>query len=189
MPLPSLPRSGPALIALNARRVALSGLMAAGLLSSGCMRGRAPAPGGPGGPGTPGAPGAQVAGADMQRLYRSMGLVAGAGAIPFVSSVSFLRAPSPDSTLVLVALSMPSRALGFAREGERYAANYDVHLEVRSGATIVQALDAKEAVRVPTFRETSRSDESIIEHPAVHAGEVNRARLPNYILFQFGNES
>ena len=144
----------------------VTALLACGLLgATACMRGQTAAPGGPagpGGPGTPGGPATQVAGADMQRLYRSMGLVAGAGAIPFVSSVSFLRAPTPDSTLVLVALSMPSRALGFAREGERYAANYEVHLEVRSGASIVQSFDAKEAVRVPTFRETSRSDESII---------------------------
>ena len=69
------------------------------------------------GPGVPGV----VAGspADMQRLYRSMGLVAGGGAIPFVSSVSFLRAAAGDSTLTMVALSMPSRVLGFTRQGER----------------------------------------------------------------------
>jgi hypothetical protein len=60
----------------------------------------------------------------MQRLYRSMGLIAGAGSIPFVSSVSFLRSPTPDSTLTLIALSLPSRALGFMRQGERYVARY-----------------------------------------------------------------
>ncbi|MEO7521151.1 MAG: GWxTD domain-containing protein [Gemmatimonas sp.] len=98
----------------------------------------------------------------MQQLYRGMGLVAGTGAIPFVSSVSFLRSPSPDSTLVLVAMSLPSRALGFTRENDRYAANYTVRVEVRQGAAIVRELEAKETVRVPTFRETSRTDESII---------------------------
>lgn len=108
-------------------------------------------------PGTPiGAP------ADMQRLYRSMGLVAGSGAIPFVSSVSFLRAPTTDSTLTMVALSLPARALGFTRQGERYAAGYVARLEVRQGTTIIKQIEASQQVLVPTFRETARTDESII---------------------------
>ena len=142
-----------------AHRAGFASLALFGLaMQGGCMRSRAVTPGGPG----PGTPASAAAGSDMQRLYRGMGLVAGAGAIPFVASVSFLRAPTPDSTLMLVALSMPSRALGFAREGDRYAANYAVHLELRQGSVIARQVDAKETVRVPTFRETSRTDESII---------------------------
>lgn len=98
----------------------------------------------------------------MQRLYRTMGLVAGSGAIPFVSSVSFLRAPSTDSTLTMVALSLPARALGFTRQGDRYAAGYVARLEVRQGTTIVKQIEASQQVLVPTFRETARTDESII---------------------------
>jgi GWxTD domain-containing protein len=98
----------------------------------------------------------------MQRLYRSMGLIAGSGAIPFVSSVSFLRAPSTDSTLTVVALSLPARALGFTRQGERYAAGYVARLEVRQGTTIIKQIEATQQVLVPTFRETARTDESII---------------------------
>lgn len=98
----------------------------------------------------------------MTRLYRSMGLVAGAGAMPFTASVSFLRAPTADSTLTLLALSLPSRALGFAREGDRYAAAYVARVQLRQGATVVRTIEATEQVRVPTFRETSRTDESII---------------------------
>lgn len=157
----SLPKPGKSPSALPR---AAGSVLLLGALVAACARNPAPGnPGGPAGPaGAPGTIGAAAPAAEMQRLYRGMGLVAGAGAIPFVSSVSFLRAPTPDSTLVLLALSLPSRALGFAREGDRYAANYTVHVEVRSGATIVQSLDASESVRVPTFRETSRTDESII---------------------------
>lgn len=122
--------------------------------------GAAVSPPGPGGSAAvgivPGSP------ADMQRLYRSMGLIAGTGSIPFVSSVSFLRSPTPDSTLTLVALSLPSRVLGFTRQGERYAASYVARLEVRQGSTVVKLIEATEKVLVPTFRETSRTDESII---------------------------
>ncbi len=119
-------------------------------------------PGGAAGPaGVPGAVGPTV-GSEMQRLYRGMGLLAGSGSIPFVSSLSFLRTPTVDTTLVLVAMSMPSRALGFGREGDRYAANYTVRLEVRQGMSVVRQIESKETVRVPTFRETSRTDESVI---------------------------
>ena len=119
-------------------------------------------PGGLAGPaGAPVLAGIAV-GSEMQRLYRSMGLLAGAGSIPFVASVSFLRSPTSDSTLTLVAMSLPSRALGFAREGDRYAASYTVRLELRQGMSVVKQIESKETVRVPTFRETSRTDESII---------------------------
>lgn len=119
-------------------------------------------PGGPAGAGgTPAVTGIGV-GSEMQRLYRSMGLLAGAGTIPFVASVSFLRSPTADSTLTLVAMSLPSRALGFGREGDRYAASYTVRLELRQGMSVVKQLESKETVRVPTFRETSRTDESVI---------------------------
>ena len=53
----------------------------------------APVPGAP--QGTP--PTAAVTGAtEMQRLFRSMGLIAGSGSIPFVASASFLTAPAAD---------------------------------------------------------------------------------------------
>jgi GWxTD domain-containing protein len=115
-----------------------------------------------GGPAGAGAPSAQAGSADMQRLYRTMGLVAGGGALPFVSSLSFLRTPNPDSTLTLVALSFPSRVLGFQREGERYAASYSVRVQLRQGNTVVRNIEATETVRVPTYRETARTDESVI---------------------------
>ena len=99
---------------------------------------------------------------DVQRLYQGMGLIAGSGSVPFVGSISFLRAPNSDSTLVLVALSLPSRALAFTREGDRYVAAYNARVEVRQDGTPVRSIEARETVRVPTYRETSRTDESII---------------------------
>jgi len=98
----------------------------------------------------------------MQRIYRGMGLIAGAGTISFVASVSFFTSPSPDTTLVLLAMSLPSRSLAFTREGDRYSAEYSVHVEARRGTAMAKEIDAKEVVRVPTFREISRTDESVI---------------------------
>jgi len=99
---------------------------------------------------------------DVQRLYQGMGLVASIGAMPFVGSFSFLRAPDPDSTLVLVALSLPANSLSFTREGDRFSAVYNARIEIRQSGNVVRTIDAKETVRVPTFRETSRTDESVI---------------------------
>jgi GWxTD domain-containing protein len=99
---------------------------------------------------------------EMQRIYRAMGLIAAGPSFPFVSSISFLRATGADSTLTLLALSLPSRLLAFQREGERYAASYAVRVQLRRGGVVVRTIEATEVVRVPTFRETGRTDESVI---------------------------
>lgn len=145
------------------------GLMAVAAVLGGCASARpagssgpAGIPGARGGAAGAGSPVAQAGSADMQRLYRSMGLIAGSGVLPFVSSLSFLRAPTADSTLTLLALSFPSRVLGFQREGERYAASYSVRVQLRQGNTVVRNVEATETVRVPTYRETARTDESVI---------------------------
>jgi GWxTD domain-containing protein len=91
-----------------------------------------------------------------------MGLLASTGPVPFVGSVGYLAGATPDSTLALVTLSLANRALTFSRMGEVYEATYQVQLDVRQGSTVVRHTEAREAVRVASFRETSRGDESII---------------------------
>ena len=95
-------------------------------------------------------------------LYRDMGLVAARGAIPYVGRVAFLPDRTTDSTLVLVSMSFAPRFLAFAREDDQYAGRYTVRLELRDGPNLVRQLEAEETVRVATFRETSRTDESLI---------------------------
>lgn len=99
---------------------------------------------------------------NVVELYKGMGLIAAQGSAPFVGRVAFLPDQSPDSTLVLVSLSFAPRSVAFAREGEQYAGRYTVRLDLRSGISLVRRLEASETVRVATFRETSRQDESII---------------------------
>jgi GWxTD domain-containing protein len=99
---------------------------------------------------------------EMQRIYQGMGLVAATGPLPFVASVSFLRGAREDSTLVLLALSFPARAVSFTRDGDGYVASYVVRLDLRQGVSVVRQVEARGTVRVQTFRETSRSDESVI---------------------------
>jgi GWxTD domain-containing protein len=99
---------------------------------------------------------------DVVALYRRMGLLAEAGETPFVGSLSFFSGPSGDSTSIVVTVSLANRSLRFRSEGDRWRASYDVGIEIRSGATLVQELRSREVVRVLAFRETTRDDESVL---------------------------
>src|SRR5687768_249797 len=131
-------------------------------LIMGC-RGPRPTPG-------PGAPPPRVIAArgtpsallDPTELYQRNGMIARATPMAFVGSVRFLPTSSTDSTLVLVALSMPNRSLTFAGAGDRQEAGYTVITEARQGGAVVQRREARETVRVASFRETTRGDESVI---------------------------
>ena len=99
---------------------------------------------------------------NMAELYREMGLIASQGAAPFVARASFLPDATTDSTLVLLSLSFAPRHIAFAREGDQYAGRYSVRVDLRRGITLVRRIEATETVRVATFRETARQDESLI---------------------------
>jgi len=82
--------------------------------------------------------------------------------LPFLGSVGFLATSNPDSTLTVVAFSIASEALTFRREGDQYRADYSVSLTLRRGDVTVENVEVTELVRVISFRETSRTDESIL---------------------------
>jgi GWxTD domain-containing protein len=98
----------------------------------------------------------------MSELYRQIGLMAAPSPIAFVGKASAFASKSPDTTLVLVSISLPNRALTFTREGERYRAPYEVNLALNRGDVEAASVKAMEIVRVGSFREINRSDESVI---------------------------
>ena len=99
---------------------------------------------------------------DAIQVYRQMGLLADAGPVPYVGRIAFLAGARPDSTTLLVSLSIASRSLTFHREGDQYRATYRVAIEVRRAGVIVRQISSSEVVRVASFKETTRSDESVI---------------------------
>jgi GWxTD domain-containing protein len=99
---------------------------------------------------------------DPTDLYQRNGMIARTTPMAFVGSVRFLPTGSSDSTLMLLALSMPNRSLTFAGAGDRQEAGYIVITEARQGGAVVQRREARETVRVASFRETTRGDESVI---------------------------
>lgn len=95
------------------------------------------------------------------QTYREMGFVVGDEEFPLVGRFLYLRGPG-DSTLVGFAASFPTTALRFAREGDQFAASYQVRLRFLRGGDTVRRVDRQEAVRVNTFAETGRTDESVV---------------------------
>jgi len=95
------------------------------------------------------------------QFYQRLGRLAAAEPLPFVGTVAFAAGPA-DSVIGVLGLSLENRALAFQREGNVFVARYRVSLSFkREGAPSVDVA-REEVVRVPTFQETLRSDESIL---------------------------
>ncbi|HEY8853313.1 MAG TPA: GWxTD domain-containing protein [Gemmatimonadaceae bacterium] len=98
----------------------------------------------------------------MTDIYRQMGLLAAPNPLAFVGRLSSFASASPDTTLVLASISIPNRALTFTREGDRYRAPYEVKLTLVRNGNEAANVNVMEIVRVGSFRETNRTDESVI---------------------------
>lgn len=105
---------------------------------------------------------AEASAFDVTRVYQEAGLIAQSTPIPFVGAVQYLAGGADDSTLVHLTLSMANRALTFAREGDAYQAGYQITIELRQSGVVIDSMSTREVIRVSSFRETSRSDESVI---------------------------
>src|SRR5688500_2546268 len=100
--------------------------------------------------------------ADVSELYRRIGLLAAPNPLAFVGKISAFASAHPETTLVLASISVPNRALTFTREGDRYRAPYEVKITMSRGDAEVAKINAMEIVRVGSFREINRTDESVI---------------------------
>lgn len=103
-----------------------------------------------------------VTAVNANEFYKQMGLLASPPPISPVGKTTFYATPALDTTLVLASISLPNRGLTFAREGDRYSAPYEIRLRISRGDVDVASINALEVVRVATFREVNRSDESVI---------------------------
>jgi GWxTD domain-containing protein len=102
---------------------------------------------------------------DATNTYRRLGRLASPGPIPFVGTVAFL-AGAGDSSLAVIALSLANSDLGFQRDGNAFQARYRVQVTAQgSGKPVERSRD--QTVRVPSFQETQRSDESILYQDAL----------------------
>src|SRR5688500_116132 len=94
-------------------------------------------------------------------FYQQLGRLAAAEPMPFVGTVAFAAGPA-DSVIAVLGLSLENRAFAFQREGNAFVARYRVSISFkREGAPPVE-LAREEVVRVATFQETQRADESVL---------------------------
>lgn len=131
-----------------------------------CAGGRKGPPGGgplPQGDAPPGTRRGDIAGqSDQLKVLQSIGLLANGLPMPFTGSVAVLPGPTADSAYVVVSLSMPTVALSFNRENDRFRGSYAVAVEVRQSGTVVARIESNQVVRVASYKETQRSEESIL---------------------------
>ncbi|MGH7509053.1 MAG: GWxTD domain-containing protein [Gemmatimonadales bacterium] len=98
---------------------------------------------------------------NVSSFYQRLGRLAAAEPLPFVGTVAFAAGPG-DSVIAVVGLSLENRALAFQREGNVFVARYRVSLSFQREGERPVELTRDEIVRVPTFQETLRADESIL---------------------------
>ncbi len=116
-----------------------------------------------GGPGAPPARGGQAISFDASPLFRQMGLIARGLPFPLVGRAAYAATHTPDSTHVVVGLTFANATLAFAREADnRFRANYTVGITLSRDAVVVASTQSSEQLLVGTYRETTRTDESVI---------------------------
>ena len=99
---------------------------------------------------------------DAGAVYGSMGLLVAGPPMPFVATVEYFADATTDSTLALFALSLANHSLAFQRDGRGYIAQYHVDVAFRADSGAGREFAADESVRVGSFQETQRADESVI---------------------------
>ena len=99
---------------------------------------------------------------DARPMYRGMGLFVAGPPVPFVGAIRYLHGGTPDSTLAIIALSLANQAFQFRREGTEFVARYRVEIVFSPDGGTPRTLTREEIVRVRSFQETLRADESVI---------------------------
>src|SRR6476620_11682780 len=104
---------------------------------------------------------------NVTALYQRLGRLAATEPLPFVGTVAFVAGPA-DSVITVIGLSLENRALAFQREGNLFVAHYRVSISFQRQGTRSVELSRDEIVRVPTFQETLRADESVLFQQILH---------------------
>jgi GWxTD domain-containing protein len=99
---------------------------------------------------------------DAGTVYGAMGLLVAGPPLPFVATLHYIADATADSTLAAFGLSLANHALSFQRDGSAFTAHYHVEVAFRGETGSVRQLASDETVRVRTFQETLRADESVI---------------------------
>jgi GWxTD domain-containing protein len=103
---------------------------------------------------------------DMPGVFRKMGRLSAGQPLPFVGTVALVAGPG-DSALAIVALSLESRSFSFTKSGNDFVASYRVEIVADRANQPSVRLTQDESIRVRTFAETQRADESLLFQKAI----------------------
>lgn len=107
-------------------------------------------------------PEAQLAGQlDMDATYGRLGHLVSSGPLHYVGGVAFVPGAG-DSTRALIGLSLANREFAFQRDGQGFGARYRVDYQFDRPGSPPKVVGHDQPIRVATFQETLRSDESIL---------------------------
>lgn len=99
---------------------------------------------------------------DQTGMFRKIGRLAGTGSMPFIGNVALLPG-NGDSVLAILALSLENRVFGFERQGDQgFVARYHVDIALTRDSAPAISIGRDQTVRVTTFQETLRNDESVL---------------------------
>jgi len=116
--------------------------------------------------------------ADRLDIYERLGFLAGDSRFAVVGRFVFVPGPG-DSTYAILTLSLPNSALRFRRAAPGFVARYQVDVAVGDSAAPAARLSEIQEVRIRTFRETARRDESVVSQsfltlpPGDHTAHVD----------------
>jgi GWxTD domain-containing protein len=94
-------------------------------------------------------------------VYEGLGFLAGDQRFAAVGHFVFVPGPA-DSTYAIFTFSLPNNALRFRRSPPGFVARYAVDVSVGDSAAPAARLSEIQEVRISTFRETARRDESVV---------------------------
>lgn len=97
---------------------------------------------------------------NLSAVYDRLGRLAARGPLGFIGTVAYV-AGRADSTYLIVGLSFENRSLSFQRDAGSFAARYRVDIALERPGLPAIEVTRNEVVRVPTFQETQRADETI----------------------------
>lgn len=103
---------------------------------------------------------------DLDATYRRMGRLTAGAPLPFVASLSYLGG-SGDSTVAIIAISLENRTFGFQKEGSDFVARYRVDITAAATGKPAVLLGKEQTIRVRSFSETQRPDESVLFQDAL----------------------
>lgn len=98
---------------------------------------------------------------DANTSYGKLGHLISSDRVHYVGSVGFVPGAG-DSAKALIGLSLANREFAFQRDGQGFGARYRVDYQFDRPGTPPRAIGHDAAIRVATFQETVRSDESIL---------------------------